>query len=395
MLFLQYGVNVDGELVAIDVVGRGKTELSCPYCGRLLIARKGTKVAHHFAHAGETCNPAARDMATLSLPVYDKFNLDLPGKAIEQLRAWNAPPPRTGDYRETYLEQLELLKFNDWKGRSGDYELTRKGKLVLGQLSLDLFNQFQEPLILQRHADIEARAAAAGTDADRRMYLTDLRLYRAQLRRILACSLYFIQVGSTGLYKIGVTTRDVQERVQEIAGDLRPAFGDVSINVLGVWPARGNVEYYFKHRHDMNQKRIGSLTEYFHFAEVAPVLRDLKRMKPKLLSAVERGILAGDRPEVELVWESEEIEKRRIAAIRPGIERARSKGTQIGRPPGKQPVEKLLEKPYVRDVRAALAEGRSLRDTARVAGVAVNTVRKIQHALRQNAACENTVLDEH
>jgi len=31
MLFLQYGVNTDGEIIAIHAVGRGKTELRCPY----------------------------------------------------------------------------------------------------------------------------------------------------------------------------------------------------------------------------------------------------------------------------------------------------------------------------------------------------------------------------
>ena len=85
MLFLQYGVNDHQELISIEQVARGQTALHCPYCGGLLIARKGEKVAHHFAHREETCRAASRDFSDVSLPAYDHFNLNLPGKAVAQL----------------------------------------------------------------------------------------------------------------------------------------------------------------------------------------------------------------------------------------------------------------------------------------------------------------------
>lgn len=293
MLFLQYGVNPNGTLIEISQVGRGKTELRCPYCGGLLLARKGERIVHHFAHISDTCNSASRDMAAIALPVYDNFNLHIPGRAVQELHTW-AKDRWDRDVDKYYLEGHGLLSESDYK--PGWFDLTKKGKVVLGQLSLDLFNQFQEPLILARHEKIEENACRAKSDMDRQVYLTDLRLYRTQMRRILTSALYFLQIGNTGLFKIGVTTRAIEDRLAEIAADLHPTFGDAQLKVLGIWAARGNVEFYFKHRYRAHQEGIGSLTEYYRFEDIKPVLRDLRRMKPRVLSALERGIVEGSRP---------------------------------------------------------------------------------------------------
>jgi competence CoiA-like predicted nuclease len=39
-----------GELRSIDEVVRGKTQLTCLYCGGSLTAKKGSVKEHHFAH---------------------------------------------------------------------------------------------------------------------------------------------------------------------------------------------------------------------------------------------------------------------------------------------------------------------------------------------------------
>jgi hypothetical protein len=49
-MWLKYGVAPDGELTGIDEVGRGKTQLTCLYCGGGLTAKKGSVKEHHFAH---------------------------------------------------------------------------------------------------------------------------------------------------------------------------------------------------------------------------------------------------------------------------------------------------------------------------------------------------------
>jgi hypothetical protein len=218
--------------------------------------------------------------------------------------------------------------------------------------------------------------------------LTDLRLYRAQWRRILSTTLYFLEVQAAGetLYKIGVTQRSVDDRVAEIAQELRAVAGDAEIRVLGTWPQRGNVEVYFKHRYQAEQRRLGSLTEYFAFADVEAVLRDLRRMPAKILSPLEQAVFA-DEPtaiEVELAAEAKAREREqqaraRSAAIAHGMAVARAQGVHVGRPAGGEEITAFLAKPTSQRVVAALRDdpGRSIRQVAAAAGVSINTVRKV------------------
>jgi hypothetical protein len=178
------------------------------------------------------------------------------------------------------------------------YQFTNLGKIPVGALPLALFNQVQEPLLLSALASLEGSvdvAEAAGLSClDERR--ADLLIYRAQLRRILVNSLYFLEVKADGncLYKIGITTRSISERIAEVQRDVRAHYSDVAVSLLGLWEHRGNVELYFKHRYQPFNYRIGKLTEYFQFPNVKVVLQDLCEMKPKVLSAVESDAI-GDR----------------------------------------------------------------------------------------------------
>jgi competence CoiA-like predicted nuclease len=66
-MFIDYGLDDNGELVYIDQAQRGKTALACPYCGGMLTAKKGQIKSPHFAHSGETCAAAQRDTTTIDL----------------------------------------------------------------------------------------------------------------------------------------------------------------------------------------------------------------------------------------------------------------------------------------------------------------------------------------
>jgi hypothetical protein len=46
-MWLKFGVAPDGELTGIDEVVRGKTQLTCLYCGGGLTAKKGSVKEHH------------------------------------------------------------------------------------------------------------------------------------------------------------------------------------------------------------------------------------------------------------------------------------------------------------------------------------------------------------
>lgn len=296
-MWLKYGVDAENTLVIIEDVPSGKTSVKCPYCGVGLTAKKGKIKEHHFAHTGETCRfVAGRDSRDLPvLPLYDNFNIQLSGKELEQLKTlWkeygvsgyrvpNFLVPR----RFFWLGLLQETAFPD----STDYEFTNLGKIPFGELSLMLFNQVQEPLLLKKLSDLEEKASRA-KDTNSVFYLsqlTDLRLYRAQLKRILSTTLYFLEVNADGetLYKIGVTRRPIEERVVEVQRELLSHFKAVSIKVLGTWLHRGNVEKYFKHRYQDFNHPIGSLTEYYKFNDaenVKVVLQDLRRMKTNTLS---------------------------------------------------------------------------------------------------------------
>jgi hypothetical protein len=294
-MWLKFGVAPDGELTGIDEVVRGKTQLTCLYCGGGLTAKKGSVKEHHFAHSGETCFPVSQRIKTKafpSLPLYEHFNIELKGDELEQLKVlWKEYGARD------YAIPKDLVSFRwELKGlveSSGDrtYHFTDLGKIPVGALSLALFNRVQEPLLLSELASLEGSvemAVAAGLSClDERQ--ADLLIYRAQLRRILVNSLYFLEVKADGniFYKIGVTTRSIEERIAEMQRDVRAHYSDVAVSLLGLWEHRGNVELYFKHRYKAFNYRIGTLTEYFAFPFVKAVLQDLCEMKPKVLSDVE------------------------------------------------------------------------------------------------------------
>jgi len=102
-------------------------------------------------------------------------------------------------------------------------------------------------------------------------------------------SLYFVEVKADGnsFYKIGITTRLIEERIAEVQRDVRANYSDVAVNLLGLWEHWGSVELYFKHHYKAFNYRIKKLTEYFVFPKVKRTLRDLFEMEAKVPSNVE------------------------------------------------------------------------------------------------------------
>src|SRR4028118_777772 len=305
-MWLKFGVALSGELASIDEVVRGKTQLTCLYCGGGLTAKKGSVKEHHFAHTGETCKPVSQRIKTKAfpaLPLYDNFNIQLKGEELEQLKVlWK-------EYGvQDYAIPKDLVNFRwELKGlveSSGDrsYQFTHLGLIPVGALPLALFNRVQEPLLLSELASLQGSveiAEAAGLSClDERR--ADLLIYRGQLRRILLNSVYFLEVKADGniFYKIGVTTRSIEEGIAEVQRDVKAHYSDVAVCLLGLWEHRGNVELYFKHRYQPFNYRIGKLTEYFAFPNVKAVLNDLYGMEAKVLSEVEVDVFSlYDRPQ--------------------------------------------------------------------------------------------------
>lgn len=300
MIYLTHGVNSDGQLIAVESVSRGKTALRCPYCNMPLIARRGAQIAPHFAHDGQTCREVKRSADAIALPAYNSFQLHLKPHVWEALQQFHNEEKHF--YVPDILEENGLINvFTDYFGRSR-HSLTHKGKIPFGELSLDLFNKYQEPLITGKYEDMAWAARQAFGRDDSTMLFVDLKLYATQVKRILDTALYFIEVQTDRgiLHKIGVTSRPLDQRLNEIRLDLMPHFGTVKLKPLGTWARRGNVEHYFKYRYQRYQKPIGTLTEYFAFDNIKSVLRDLRRMKEKQLTTIEQSILEDNLSQLDL-----------------------------------------------------------------------------------------------
>ncbi|OUL23997.1 hypothetical protein BV378_20425 [Nostoc sp. RF31YmG] len=299
-MWLKYGVDEEDRLICIEDITRGKTLLKCPYCQGSLIAKKGTIKEHHFAHDGETCRPVAkREFPTL--PLYENFNIQLSGKDLAQLKLlWQEYGgknyPISYDLVTPSLLKAGMLRKNLYL-TPPEYEFSDLGKIPIGALEFKQFNDMQEPLLLKKLLKLELafKHAEYKNTPDLAYRLTDLKLYRAQLQRILCSSLYFLEIETNIgiIYKIGVTQRPIQYRLAEIKLDLVAHYQTVAIQVLGIWEHRGNVEKYFKHRYQDFNHPIGSLTEYYKFnvKDAKRVLHDLKQMQIKVLSQEEIDIL--------------------------------------------------------------------------------------------------------
>jgi hypothetical protein len=293
-MWLKFGVREDNALVSIEDVPSGKTALTCLYCGEGLTAKKGKIKEHHFAHTQESCRPVAnRQIPTL--PLYDNFNIQLSGKELEELKVFWKNYGISNDgicVKPSWrLVSSKLLAWNEY----GCYEFTDLGKIPVGALSLALFNDVQEPLLLEKLSKLEQAAERAKLINSRHLTerIADYRIYRAQLKRILESTLYFLEVKTTRkiLHKIGVTKRPIEERVTEVQRDLASHYKHVEIQILDTWKHRGNVELYFKHRYKEFNYRIGTLTEYFRFDDVESVLCDLRQMKVKVLTEAELDVV--------------------------------------------------------------------------------------------------------
>jgi hypothetical protein len=158
-----------------------------------------------------------------ALPLYDNFNIQLSGKELEELKVFwlNYGVRNEGIFVKPSFK-LILSKLLAWN-EGGFYEFTPFGKIPVGALPLRLFNEVQEPKLLEKLSKLEQAAQRA--QLINSQYLSekvaDFRIYRAQLKRILLSNLYFleIKVGRKRLHKIGVTKRPIEERVTEVHRD--------------------------------------------------------------------------------------------------------------------------------------------------------------------------------
>jgi hypothetical protein len=307
------------------------------------------------------------------------------------------------------LQNRGFLKWNEYAGRTGDWEFTQRGKIPVGAATLQTFAEFQLEQLIDRHKELSSHLrdwkgfedrwqgrmysyAPPMTDEEIQAVLADLNIYRAQLRRLFSARLYFLEIKHSAglLYKVGMTNRSVEERTEEIYRDLAPHLSGVSITTLRELPHRGSLEYYFKYRYRHDQHKIATLTEYFAFADRKKILSDLTKLGNFKPDAFWQDIIDGKPSpiEQEIIKEKERQHQealQRLAkeahreATRRGMMQAAEQGIHLGRP--KLESKGILNKyPHVVEM---LKQGRGIREIVRETGVARNTVRTIKSAYEE------------
>lgn len=412
-MWLQYALDQDNNLVSVDDVDRCKNNYYCPYCQGELIAKKGKIKVHHFAHKSETCNPVKNQ--NINLPLFWGFDLVLSRQYLNILRELELRNFQPRYFALPSLQKKENRIFGYLKRKKVlsdriNYQtgLTELGKVILKKptllefceiqekLSQEKFIQLREQIFLlldfiertieykktrYKHKSIKQQKIVdknlEDAEEDLKQARIDFMLYHAQYQRVLRNSLYFLEIttDSKTFYKIGVTSRDIETRIQEISVDLSKLFAKFSVCLLGVWSHRGNAEHYFKYRYEDYNFPLGSLTEYFLFEDTQSILADKDALCNKQLNQFERDIINNSCR--QLLFSEK---------VRRGMERAKLLGVHTGRPSVSESTNSFLAKPKNQAIVAVLKKGLSVRECARKTGTAINTVRKVKAALSESSS---------
>ncbi|MBO0936419.1 hypothetical protein J2I47_07650 [Fibrella sp. HMF5335] len=203
--------------------------------------------------------------------------------------------------------------------------------------------------------------------------LTDLTTehdaFERTLSRFISFNFYFLRVGlpSGTLYKSGVTSRPLPERLVEIERDLR-SLGPVTIEPLAHVKQVGYLEAYFKRKYAPYQHALstasGPLTEYFDLPpdEVTDIVIAL------------RSLMRDDVAPAEPTTRSERV--------RAGMRRAQASGKMLGRPKAPERTDAFLQKTKSQTITQLLQAGHSLREIERQTGFSINTIRKVNETFK-------------
>lgn len=144
------------------------------------------------------------------MPLYDAFNIFLSGNELERLKQlWHRHKSHNNGINRLEIlpafTREKLLEYDSHPNILDDYgadRFTQLGKIPVGVLTLPGFNTVQEPLILQKLVSFEAaifdNKGCILSNPELSFRLTDLRIYTAQVRKILLSTLYYLEVLQMG-----------------------------------------------------------------------------------------------------------------------------------------------------------------------------------------------------
>jgi len=249
---LTYGLNPASEMVSIEQVGRGKTDLICPGCRVLLTANKGPKQGWYFSHANHSKDVFCplRSKGGSGFPYTHKnFHLPVNTRQMDELK-------HIHEHQHPSNEDIAQLLVKKGLIRHSPYTLTQQGKITLGLLPVAEFADFHLSLI----TGIELTKAQISNTPD------DLPIEDSK-KRLLSSNLYFVEIENDkirNLYKFGMTSRNPKDRLKEIKNELSPHLprGHFTVRLIAWKEGRGHCEAYLLHRFKDHEHKIGSMTEY-------------------------------------------------------------------------------------------------------------------------------------
>ncbi|MEM9990763.1 MAG: GIY-YIG nuclease family protein [Bacteroidota bacterium] len=283
-MLLPYGEK-EGKLIHISEVPSGRTDLHCPYCGAALLAKKGKQNAHHFAHLEQSCLHSG---SAALLGLGKKLPLQLSLSEYVQ-RKWQ-------DFQQA---KYRLQKQHDFlNGRNTQhqhqlktlvaylrtYQMSEQTQAVVAYIR-DEFNS--QPLLDNLPASFTQHRKAVQQYHSTKQELAEtafrLALYQRELVWFNRFQLYFLEIRVNAyhiFYKIGLTARQLSERLQEIRQDLK-SFPSFQIQVLFQSNGVAFLETFFKQKYQSKRYSFGKHTEYFTFAyyELQDVQKEFEQIQ--------------------------------------------------------------------------------------------------------------------
>lgn len=368
-VFLTLGKSDSGELVSIESQVSGRTGLSCPFCAVKLIAVKGPIIEHHFRHDGPTCNESLTKLP--EIPGWDHFHLSVPESLVTELQT-NA----TGSTSYWGQKSRELLEYGliIRDNFSGNWVLTEAALVITGQLSLPKFSEWFR-CILKRRIEEKKHFVDIG-----QLHPVHLEIEAWRQQQILTATLYLFQLeladGST-IHKIGRTRRDPEERLVEVAADMKIAHNQpVKASLQKSIGNAGYIEKYALWKYKSSKYEVDRYQEYLRLD--AAKVRHLKTELTRLSNSKS----PFDKAEQFIASGRWRYEQKRLESVRHGIAKTIQEGSKFGRPQGSTKVGKREWLEQHNDIIVCLTEGHSLATAARRTGKSVSTVKRVKNQLR-------------
>ena len=376
-MFLNYGYDKKNNLIAIEEVEKGITELVCPFCSEVLVAKKGDIYEHHFSHLKETCQESASIIKNTEIPFFDGIGISKNHlKILEKINRWHS----FEKYWLSSKEQEELntliaagLLYNR-KNDKKKIDVTEVGKELVEYakgygLSLKRVATLQESMFtvrLKMLESIESESEHKASD-----------FYKLRLMRILQQNLYTLKIKFIQndicypLMKVGLTSRsDINERVYEIEKNLLKHGEVEGIEEVQVYEHYGSLEKEILKRLKAHQFKIGNHKEYFFYSAA--------KLELKLLNLDDLGKRKTDSHQVKALYRdhASKVKTGQMNSI------LLSKTKSIGRPV--KSIDKLLQDHS--DIVEAYRQGASLRVASRQTSKAINTIIKVYKVLKSQEA---------